>query len=57
MITAQYLSSLTHSSDLGCVKLPSKKVRFSYMLQQPQGKYWAGRAPPPNNGNYQYGRR
>jgi len=23
----------------------------------PQGQYWAGRAPPPNNGNYQYGRR
>jgi len=23
----------------------------------PQGQYWAGRAPPSNNGNYQYGRR
>jgi len=24
--------------------------------QQPQGQYWASRAPPPNNSNYQYGR-
>jgi len=23
----------------------------------PQGQYWAGRAPPPNNSNYQYGCR
>ena len=30
-----------------------------FRIQQPapQGQYWAGRAPPPNNGNYQYGRR
>jgi len=36
-------------------RVPS--AQFSHGTVVPQGQYWAGRAPPPNNGNYQYGRR
>jgi len=32
-------------------------TQVNLLSYYPQGQYWAGRAPPPNNGNYQYGRR
>ena len=40
-----------------CTLTMVKYVDCSLYQIRTQGQYWAGRALPPYNGNYQYGRR